>query len=126
MKERAEVVVIGAGIVGCAAAHYLTLAGVRDVVVVDQGPIGDTGGSSFHAPGLCFQTNGSKLSCTLAQWSADLFRQPDPPGPRTWGGGGPLGGAPTPPRLPGGKARPPFAPPRGSPSPGSPPPQTVG
>ena len=70
MKERADVVVIGAGIVGCAAAHYLTLAGVRNVVVVDQGPIGDTGGSSFHAPGLCFQTNGSKLSCTLAQWSA--------------------------------------------------------
>jgi glycine/D-amino acid oxidase-like deaminating enzyme len=33
MNERAEVVVIGAGIVGCAAAHYLTLAGVRDVVV---------------------------------------------------------------------------------------------
>ena len=70
MKERADVVVIGAGIVGCAAAHYLTLAGVRNVVVLDQGPIGDTGGSSFHAPGLCFQTNGSKLSCTLAQWSA--------------------------------------------------------
>jgi 2-polyprenyl-6-methoxyphenol hydroxylase-like FAD-dependent oxidoreductase len=44
MKERAEVVVIGAGIVGCSAAHYLTLAGVRNVVVVDQGPIGDTGG----------------------------------------------------------------------------------
>ena len=71
MKERADVVVLGAGIVGCAAAHYLTLAGVRNVVVVDQGPIGDTGGSSFHAPGLCFQTNGSKLSCTLAQWSRD-------------------------------------------------------
>ena len=70
MKERADVVVIGAGIVGCSAAHYLTLAGVRNVVVIDQGPIGDTGGSSFHAPGLCFQTNGSKLSCTLAQWSS--------------------------------------------------------
>ena len=27
MKERADVVVIGAGIVGCSAAHYLTLAG---------------------------------------------------------------------------------------------------
>jgi dimethylglycine oxidase len=59
--------VIGAGIVGCSVAHYLTFAGVRNVIVVDQGPIGDAGGSSFHAPGLCFQTNGSKLSCALAQ-----------------------------------------------------------
>ncbi len=99
MKERADVVVIGAGIVGCAAAHYLTLAGVRNVVVVDQGPIGDTGGSSFHAPGLCFQTNGSKLSCTLAQWSADLYRELDTPERRTWWEVGSLEVATSPERL---------------------------
>ena len=99
MKERAEVVVLGAGIVGCAAAHYLTLAGVRDVVVVDQGPIGDTGGSSFHAPGLCFQTNGSKLSCTLAQWSSELYRSLDTPERRTWWEVGSLEVATTPERL---------------------------
>ena len=99
MKERAEVVVIGAGIVGCAAAHYLTLAGVRDVLVVDQGPIGDTGGSSFHAPGLCFQTNGSKLSCTLAQWTRELYRSLDTPERRTWWEVGSLEVATTPERL---------------------------
>jgi glycine cleavage system aminomethyltransferase T/glycine/D-amino acid oxidase-like deaminating enzyme len=99
MKERAEVVVIGAGIVGCAAAHYLTLAGLRDVVVVDQGPIGDTGGSSFHAPGLCFQTNGSKLSCTLAQWTRELYRSLDTPERRTWWEVGSLEAATTPERL---------------------------
>ena len=99
MKERADVVVIGAGIVGCAAAHYLTLAGVRDVVVVDQGPIGDTGGSSFHAPGLCFQTNGSKLSCTLAQWTRELYRSLDTPERRTWWEVGSLEVATTPERL---------------------------
>ena len=90
---------IGAGIVGCAAAHYLTLAGVRDVVVVDQGPIGDTGGSSFHAPGLCFQTNGSKLSCTLAQWTRELYRSLDTPERRTWWEVGSLEVATTPERL---------------------------
>jgi len=99
MKDRAEVVVLGAGIVGCAAAHYLTLAGVRDVVVVDQGPIGDTGGSSFHAPGLCFQTNGSKLSCTLAQWTSELYRSLDTPERRTWWEVGSLEVATTPERL---------------------------
>ena len=50
MKERADVVVIGAGIVGCSAAYYLTQAGLRNVVVIDQGPIGDTGGSSVPRP----------------------------------------------------------------------------
>ena len=39
MKRRADVVIIGAGIVGCSAAHYLTLAGVQNVVVIDQGPL---------------------------------------------------------------------------------------
>ena len=99
MKERADVVVIGAGIVGCSAAHYLTQAGVRNVVVIDQGPIGDTGGSSFHAPGLCFQTNGSKLSCTLAQWTRALYRELDTPERRTWWEVGSLEVATTPERL---------------------------
>jgi glycine cleavage system aminomethyltransferase T/glycine/D-amino acid oxidase-like deaminating enzyme len=99
VKERADVVVIGAGIVGCSLAHYLTLAGVRNLVVIDQGPIGDTGGSSFHAPGLCFQTNGSKLACTLAQWSSDLYRELDTPERRTWWEVGSLEVATTPERL---------------------------
>ena len=99
MRERADVVVIGAGIVGCSLAHYLTLAGWRNVVVIDQGPIGDTGGSSFHAPGLCFQTNGSKLACTLAQWSSDLYRELDTPERRTWWEVGSLEVATTPERL---------------------------
>ena len=33
MKDRAEVVVLGAGIVGCAAAHYLTLVAVGSGLV---------------------------------------------------------------------------------------------
>jgi glycine cleavage system aminomethyltransferase T/glycine/D-amino acid oxidase-like deaminating enzyme len=75
MKQRADVVIIGAGIVGSSAAHWLTLAGVKNVVVVDQGPLENTGGSSFHAPGLVFQTNGSRLMCKLAQWSTGLYRE---------------------------------------------------
>ena len=37
MAETAEVVICGAGIAGIAAAHHLTLAGVRDVLLVEQG-----------------------------------------------------------------------------------------
>ena len=60
MKTRASLVIIGAGIVGSAAAHFLSQMGWRDVVVVDQGPLFAAGGSSSHAPGLVFQTNPSK------------------------------------------------------------------
>jgi glycine cleavage system aminomethyltransferase T/glycine/D-amino acid oxidase-like deaminating enzyme len=84
MKRKADVVIIGAGIVGSSAAHFLTLAGVKNVVVVDQGPLDNTGGSSFHAPGLVFQTNGSRLMCTLAQWSTELYRTLDGPEGKSW------------------------------------------
>ncbi|HZA46676.1 MAG TPA: FAD-dependent oxidoreductase, partial [Rubrobacter sp.] len=38
--------IIGAGIVGCSAAEHLTDLGWRDVVVLDQGPLFEAGGST--------------------------------------------------------------------------------
>ena len=73
MDTKADIVIIGAGIVGTSAAWELAQAGVTNVVVVDQGPLAHTGGSTYHAPGLCFQTNTSRLMCTLAQWSAEAY-----------------------------------------------------
>ena len=67
MDTKADIVIIGAGIVGTSAAWELAQAGVTNVVVVDQGPLAHTGGSTYHAPGLVFQTNTSRLLCTLAQ-----------------------------------------------------------
>src|SRR5437588_2108915 len=73
MREQAELVIIGAGIVGTSAAYYLTEKGWRDIVVLDQGPLFETGGSSSHAPGLVFQLNASKTMCQLARWSVELY-----------------------------------------------------
>ena len=73
MKDRAQLVVIGAGIVGASAAYHLAELGIADVVVLDQGPLFETGGSTSHAPGLVFQTNGSRTMCRLAQYSVDLY-----------------------------------------------------
>src|SRR5215472_2331678 len=75
MQDHANVVIIGAGIVGCSAAYYLAQKNVKDIVVVDQGPLYEAGGSTSHAPGLMFQTNASKAMCQLAQWSVDLYSQ---------------------------------------------------
>src|SRR5438093_360255 len=54
MQTHAQVVIIGAGIVGCSAAYHLARKGWRDVVVLDQGPLFETGGSSSRAPGVVF------------------------------------------------------------------------
>src|SRR5215210_3518006 len=62
MESRAGVVIVGAGIVGCSVAEHLSRHGWRDVVVLDQGPLFEAGGSTSHAPGLMFQTNPSRYS----------------------------------------------------------------
>jgi glycine cleavage system T protein len=75
MREKAELVVIGAGIVGCSAAYYLSQKGWRDVVILEQGPLFEAGGSSSHAPGLVFELNASRTMCQLARWSVELYSQ---------------------------------------------------
>ena len=74
LPARAQVVVIGAGIVGCSAADELTRRGWTDVVVLDQGPLFTSGGSTSHAPGLVFQNNVSRTTCQFAMQAVDVYR----------------------------------------------------
>ena len=71
--KHARAVVIGAGIAGCSVAYHLTELGWRDVVVVEQGPLFETGGSTSHAPGLVFQVNASKTMTGFARYTVDLW-----------------------------------------------------
>ena len=73
MPKHARAVVVGAGIAGCSVAYHLTLLGWRDIVVVDQGPLFETGGSTSHAPGLVFQINPSKTMTGFAKYTVDLW-----------------------------------------------------
>ena len=73
LPTHAETVVIGAGIVGCNVAYQLTRLGHEDVVVVDQGPMPTTGGSSTHAPGIMFQTAEPKVLSQFADYSRRLY-----------------------------------------------------
>src|SRR5215472_2069416 len=74
LPDRAHVVIIGAGIVGCSAAYHLTRLGWTDVLVLDQGPLFRTGGSTSHAPGLVFENNAARTTCRLAMAAVDLYR----------------------------------------------------
>ncbi|WP_435183663.1 GcvT family protein [Halobellus sp. EA9] len=73
LPEQAGTVIVGAGIVGCNLAYQLTQLGREDVVVVDQGPMPTTGGSSTHAPGIMFQTAESKELSQFADYSRRVY-----------------------------------------------------
>ena len=54
-------------------AYHLTKLGWRDIVVVEQGRLFETGGSTSHAPGLVFQINPSKTMTRFARYTVDLW-----------------------------------------------------
>lgn len=68
-----KVVIIGAGIVGTSLADELSARGCTDVTVLDRGALFTTGGSTSHAPGLVFQTNGSKTMSEFARYTVEKF-----------------------------------------------------
>ncbi len=75
MQAQTQLVVIGAGIVGCSTVYHLAQMGWRDIVVLEQGPLFETGGSTSHAPGLVFQTNFSKMMTDLAMYTVNLYSE---------------------------------------------------
>ncbi|HET9173507.1 MAG TPA: FAD-dependent oxidoreductase [Actinospica sp.] len=74
MPVQPRIVIVGAGIVGCALADELALRGwAGRLTVLDQGPLFATGGSTSHAPGLVFQTNPSKTMTGFAAYTVDKY-----------------------------------------------------
>ena len=71
LPDRAQVVIVGGGIIGCSIAYHLTRRGVTDVVVLEQGQL--TGGTTWHAAGLVSQLKSSRSLTKLAEYSARLF-----------------------------------------------------
>ena len=70
--DRAQVVVIGAGIVGNSVVHHLARLGWRDVLLLDKGPLPDPGGSTGHASNFVFPVDHSREITLL---TADSMRQ---------------------------------------------------
>ncbi|MCD7826219.1 MAG: FAD-binding oxidoreductase [Clostridiaceae bacterium] len=52
MKQTADVIIIGGGVVGCAAAYYMAKQGIRDVVVLEADKSIGHGGSSRNGGGV--------------------------------------------------------------------------
>lgn len=73
--EQKKIVIIGAGVVGCSTAYYLSRMGQQNITVIEQGPLFETGGSTSHAPGLVFQLGFSKILTTLAKQTVEAFNE---------------------------------------------------
>ncbi len=75
MAERAEVVVIGGGIMGASLAFALTKLGIRDVLVVERGTL--AAGASGKTGALLRQHYTNVPEATLAHLSLQMFRNWD-------------------------------------------------
>jgi len=73
VKDRAQVVIVGGGIIGCSVAYHLTRLGWRDIVLLEQG--GVSGGTTWHAAGLVGQLRSSSNLTQLIRYSAELYSQ---------------------------------------------------
>ncbi len=73
MRDRAQVVIIGGGIIGCSTAYHLTKMGWQDVVLVEKGEL--TSGSTWHAAGLVGQLRSERNITRMLQYSVSLYEQ---------------------------------------------------
>ena len=72
LPDRAQVVVVGGGIIGASVAYHLAHAGLSDVLLLERDRL--TSGTTWHAAGL-MATFGStsQTSTELRQYTRDLY-----------------------------------------------------
>ena len=71
LPDRARIVIIGGGAVGCSIAYHLTGEGEKDVVLLEKSGI--THGSTWHAAGLVGQLRSKRNLTRLMQDSVTLY-----------------------------------------------------
>src|SRR6188508_271449 len=72
LPERARVVIIGGGIIGCSVAYHLAHMGCRDVVLLERDRL--TSGTTWHAAGLIVTFGSlSETSTEMRKYTRDLY-----------------------------------------------------
>lgn len=71
LPSKAEVVIVGGGIVGCAIAYHLPKAGIRDVVVLERKRL--TSGTTWHAAGMVARMRPTQALTDLAKYTLELI-----------------------------------------------------
>ncbi len=73
MRDRAEIVIVGAGVGGASIAWHLAEMGRTDVIVLERSE--PTSGSTFHSAGLVGQLRSSLPLTRMMMHSVDLYRR---------------------------------------------------
>ena len=71
IPQKARVVIIGGGVVGCSVAYHLTKLGWQDVVLLERKQL--TSGTTWHAAGLIAQLRATANMTKLAKYSQELY-----------------------------------------------------
>jgi sarcosine oxidase subunit beta len=74
MKTSADVVVIGAGVIGTSTAYHLAKMGIKDVILLEMDQVG-SGASSKSASMLSLQFGSNKINARMAKYSYGKFMQ---------------------------------------------------
>jgi glycine cleavage system aminomethyltransferase T/glycine/D-amino acid oxidase-like deaminating enzyme len=72
IPARADVVIIGGGIIGCSIAYHLTKLGIKDVVLLERRQL--TCGTTWHAAGLVPQLRATRTLTELAKYTSELLK----------------------------------------------------
>ncbi len=73
LPDRARIVIVGGGVMGCSLAYHLTRAGCRDVLLLEQGSL--SGGSTWHAAGIIGQVRAHPSLTSLAKYTVELYQR---------------------------------------------------
>jgi glycine/D-amino acid oxidase-like deaminating enzyme len=74
LPQRARVVVIGGGVIGCSVAYHLADMGCTDVVVLERDRL--TSGTTWHAAGLMVTFGSlSETSTEMRKYTGDLYER---------------------------------------------------
>ena len=72
LPARAEVVIVGGGIIGCSVAYHLACLGITDVLLLERRQL--TCGTTWHAAGLVPQLRATRALTELAKYTTGLLR----------------------------------------------------
>ena len=75
LPDRADVVVIGAGIVGSSMVYHLAKQGWTDMVLLEKGTLPSPGGSTGHASNFIFLTDHSKEMTAFTVDSVNQYKE---------------------------------------------------
>jgi 4-methylaminobutanoate oxidase (formaldehyde-forming) len=72
LPQRARVVVVGGGVIGCSVAYHLAHMGWKDVVLLERAQL--TSGTTWHAAGLIVTFGStSETSTEMRKYTRDLY-----------------------------------------------------